>query len=209
MSIYRHPSEKRFLFIHIPRTGGRFIEANLESKEWRCEPIDYCGIPHFNDSFIDDCEIKHFPKKLYEKYFNVEGIPQVTVIRDPIDRFFSASIYLTQAYGTNIQKAAEDEEQLREMIKEFPKPENLNWWRPQVDFLSEKTHIWRYENGLGRRFSKWLSGHLGLNIKMDAFAKYPTNRHERTGQLTRTPKLIENIKKICKHDIEQLYPELI
>ena len=44
---------------------------------------------------------------------------------------------------------------------------------------------------------------------MDAFAKYPTNRHERTGQLLRTPKLIENIKKICKQDIEQLYPELI
>ena len=209
MSIYRHPSEKKFLYIHIPRTGGRFIEANLESKEWRCEPIELYGIPHFNHSFIEDCEITHFPRELYEKYFGEEDIPHITIIRDPIDRFFSASIYLTQAYGTNIQKAAEDEEQLREMIKEFPKPENLNWWRPQVDFLSEKTHIWRYENGLGRRFSKWLSGHLGLNIIMDAFAKYPTNRHERTGQLTRTPKLIENIKKICKHDIEQLYPELI
>ena len=209
MSIYRHPSEKKFLYIHIPRTGGRFIEANLESTEWRCEPIDLYGIPHFNHSFIEDCEITHFPRELYEKYFGEEDIPHITIIRDPIDRFFSASIYLTQAYGTNIQKAAEDEEQLREMIKEFPKPENLNWWRPQVDFLSEKTHIWRYENGLGRRFSKWLSGHLGLNIIMDAFAKYPTNRHERTGQLTRTPKLIENIKKICKQDIEQLYPELI
>ena len=44
---------------------------------------------------------------------------------------------------------------------------------------------------------------------MDAFAKYPTNRYERTGQLSRTPKLIENIKKICKQDIEQLYPELL
>ena len=209
MSIYKHPGGTRFLFIHIPRTGGRFIESNLESNEWRCEPLDYCGIPHYNHSFVDDCEITHFHRELYEKYFGEEDIPHITIIRDPIDRFFSASIYLTQAYGTNIQKAAEDEEQLREMIKEFPKPENLNWWRPQVDFLSEKTHIWRYENGLGRRFSKWLSGHLGLNIIMDAFAKYPTNRHERTGQLTRTPKLIENIKKICKHDIEQLYPELI
>ena len=111
--------------------------------------------------------------------------------------------------GLNIQKAAEDESQLYDMIHEYPKPENLNWWRPQVDFLSEKTHIWRYENGLGRRFSKWLSEIIGVNIKMDAFAKYPTNRYERTGQLSRTPKLVEKIKKICKQDIEQLYPELL
>ena len=209
MSIYKHPGGRRFLFIHIPRTGGRFIESNLESNEWRCEPIDHYGVPHYNHSFIDDCEITHFHRELYEKYFGKEDIPHLTIIRNPIDKFFSASIYLTQAYGLNIQKAAEDESQLYDMIHEYPKPENLNWWRPQVDFLSEKTHIWRYENGLGRRFSKWLSEIIGVNIKMDAFAKYPTNRHERTGQLTRTPKLIENIKKICKQDIEQLYPELI
>ena len=209
MSIYRHPSEKRFLFIHIPRTGGRFIEANLESKEWRCEPIDYCGIPHFNDSFIDDCEIKHFPKKLYEKYFNVEGIPQVTVIRDPIDRFFSASIYLTQAYGPNIQQSAEDESQLHSMIADFPMPESLGWFRQQIDYLSEKTHIWKFENGLGRRFSKWLSEIVGMDIKMNAFTKYPMSRHERTTQLKRTDKLIDNIKKIYTKDIEQLYPELL
>ena len=138
MSIYKHPGGTRFLFIHIPRTGGRFIESNLESNEWRCEPIDYYGVPHYNHSFIDDCEITHFHRELYEKYFGEEDIPHITIIRDPIDRFFSASIYLTQAYGTNIQKAAEDEEQLREMIKEFPKPENLNWWRPQVDFFQRK-----------------------------------------------------------------------
>ena len=146
---------------------------------------------------------------MYEKYFGEEDIPHLTIIRNPIDKFFSASIYLTQAYGTNIQQSAEDEEQLSDMIKEFPKPENLNWWRPQVDFLSDKTHIWRYENGLGRRFSKWLSEIIGVNIKMDAFAKYPTNRHERTGQLKRTPQLIENVKKLWKKDIEQLYPELM
>ena len=29
MSTYKHSSGKRFLFIHIPRTAGRFIETNL------------------------------------------------------------------------------------------------------------------------------------------------------------------------------------
>ena len=116
---------------------------------------------------------------------------------------------MTQAYGPNIQQSAEDESQLHSMIADFPMPESLGWFRQQIDYLSEKTHIWKFENGLGRRFSKWFSETTGVKIKMDAFAKYPTNRHERTGQLLRTPKLIENIKKICKQDIEQLYPELI
>ena len=74
MSIYKHPEGKRFLFIHIPRTGGRFIESNLESNEWRCEPIDYYGVPHYNHSFIDDCEITHFHRQLYEKYFGEEDV---------------------------------------------------------------------------------------------------------------------------------------
>ncbi len=209
MSIYKHPEGKRFLFIHIPRTGGRFIESNLESNEWRCEPIDYYGVPHYNHSFIDDCEITHFHRQLYEKYFNAKDIPHISIIRNPIDKFFSASIYLTQAYGPNIQEAAEDESQFNDMLKDFPKPENLNWWRPQVDFLSDKTHIWRYEDGLGPKFAQWISKMVGMDIKIDAFAKYPMNHHERTGQLLRTPKLIENIKKLCRRDIEQLYPELM
>ena len=210
MATFKHKETgKRFLLIHIPRTGGRFIEANLDLNGWEYEPLELYGIPHYNHSFIEDCEITHFPRELYEKYFDVDGIPHVSVIRDPVDRFFSASIYLTQAYGTNIQEDAEDEVQLREMLKEFPKPENLNWWRSQVDFLSAKTHIWRYENGLGRRFSKWFSETIGVKIKMDAFAKYPSNRYERTGQLRRTPQLIKNVKKLWKKDIEQLYPELM
>ena len=30
MATFRHkPTGKRFLFVHIPRTGGRFVEANF------------------------------------------------------------------------------------------------------------------------------------------------------------------------------------
>ena len=136
MAVFKHlDTGKKFLFVHIPRTGGRFIESNLESRGWRCEPIEYCGIPHYNHSFIDDCEITHFPRTLYEKYCNAEDIPHISIIRNPIDRFFSLSIYLTEAYGRNIQEDAEDEDQLNEMLNAFPLPESLGWWRSQVDYL--------------------------------------------------------------------------
>ena len=48
-----------------------------------------------------------------------------------------------------------------------------------------------------------------MDIKMNAFTKYPMSRHERTTQLKRTDKLIDNIKKMYIKDIEQLYPELL
>ena len=139
----------------------------------------------------------------------MDGIPHVSVIRDPVDRFFSASIYLTQAYGPNIQESAEDESQLYAMIRDLPMVEALGWFRQQIDYLSDKTNIWRYENGLGRRFSKWLSGIVGMDIKMNAFLKYPMNIRERTSQLDRTDKLVDNIKKMYNEDIEQLYPQLL
>ena len=172
MPTYRHSSGKRFLFIHIPRTGGRFIETNLELNNWELEPIDYRGISHGNWALIDDCEVAHFHKPLHEKYCDIKNIPHICVVRNPIDRFISASIYLTEAYGSNIQEAAEDQSQLNDMIKEFPMPESFNWFRQQNDFLSEKTNIWRYEDGLASKFSKWMSSLIGIDIKMNVKLKF-------------------------------------
>ena len=61
MGTYKHKETgKRFLLVHIPRTGGRFISVNLEKNGWEMEPIDYCGNPHYQHAVIDDCEIAHF-----------------------------------------------------------------------------------------------------------------------------------------------------
>ena len=108
MATYKHSSGKRFLFVHIPRTGGRFIEVNLEKNGWEVEPIDQYGIPHYQHSFIEDCEIAHFHRDLYEKYCDIEGIEQIAVVRNPIDKFFSASTYLITVYGKEIQEKLED-----------------------------------------------------------------------------------------------------
>ena len=104
---YPHKT-RRFLFVHIPRTGGRFIEVNLEKNGWEMEPIDYFGIPHYQHSFIDDCEIAHFHRELYEKHLDIEGIPHISIVRNPFNRFISASVYLKRVYGDDIQSVMED-----------------------------------------------------------------------------------------------------
>ena len=208
MATYKHSSGNRFLFVHIPRTGGRFIEVNLEKNGWEVEPIDQYGIPHYQHSFIEDCEIAHFHRDLYEKYCDIEGIEQIAVVRNPIDKFFSASTYLITLYGKEILEILEDYDEMVSIIKNFPMPETLSWWRPQVDFVTDTTHIWKFEDGLGADFGNWLGEKLGVPFEIDKYANYAMNRYEGSFKLDRTPKLIDNICKFWREDIEQFYPEL-
>ena len=211
MGTYRHKETgKRFLFIHIPRTGGRFIEVNLEKNGWEMEPIDQYGVPHYQHAFIDECEIAHFYRDLYEKHCDIEGIPQLAVIRNPVDRFISASTYFRTLYGSKVQQRMEDYDEFISVIENFHKDldvETINWWRPELDYLTDKTYLWKFEKGLGDDFGNWMSEKLGVPFEIDSTINYVGNKYEDI-KLDKTPKLLENIRKFCSEDIEQLYPEL-
>ena len=89
MATFRHlPTGKRFFFAHIPRTAGRFIETNLLVKNdftWDDDWVKF-GIQKMYE--VPDgigIELGHFHRELYEKHLEVEGIPHVSVISNPID----------------------------------------------------------------------------------------------------------------------------
>ena len=94
MPVYRQ-DEKRFHFIHIPRTAGRFVESVIEDNNFKLE----------NDlsDEIEGVERLHLHRDLYEKYLDIKGITNIAIIRNPIDRFFSCSIFLKRMYGNDIQ----------------------------------------------------------------------------------------------------------
>ena len=204
MPVYKHKDTgKRFFFIHIPRTAGRFIEKNLESQGWVWD--DKINVSNMYHS-VDGIELAHFHKEYYQQYLDVKNIPHVSIIRNPIDRFISASFFITHIYGNDIQKLMEDSMGFFSMIENYPISESRNWFRNQVDFLSEDTHTWKFENGFGDNFSDWLSGVLEVEVSMDSNLKY-TQRNE-SNKLDRTPALIDNIRQLYRQDIGQLYPEL-
>ena len=88
---YPNPT-KRFLFVHIPRTAGRFLEENFKENGFEPEQILWKS--------VDGIEIAHFHNELYLKHFDDLGsIPHFTIVRNPIDRFMSCSIFLTRMYG--------------------------------------------------------------------------------------------------------------
>ena len=202
MATYKHTTGKRLHFIHIPRTGGRFIHENLLSNGFERE--------HNTAGTIEGSDIIHLHRELYEKHLDVEGITHIAVIRNPIDRFISASIFFKRMYGDDIQEAMEDPIMFGTMIQNFPLPDiytTPSWLRPQSDFLTEDTHIWRFEDGFKEEFGDWMSEILGVPFTVSD-VPYKKLTTDETNKLTRSAKLIDNIRQFWREDIEQFYPEL-
>ena len=210
---YPHKT-RRFLFVHIPRTAGRFLEENIEENGFEPEQVIWKS--------VDGIEIAHFHNELYIKHFDDLGsIPHFTIVRNPIDRFFSCSIFLKRMYGNDIQEAMEDPIMFHSMLENFPLTQAVNWFRPQVDFLTDDTNIWKFEDGFGEDFSEWLSEIVGAKIEIKELTKdYTRNNvgqklileyfekdHE-SNKLDRSAKLVNNITTLYRKDIETLYPEL-
>jgi hypothetical protein len=196
---YPNPT-KRFLFVHIPRTAGRFLEENFKENGFEPEQILWKS--------VDGIEIAHFHNELYLKHFDDLGsIPHFTIVRNPIDRFMSCSIFLTRMYGDDIQEMMEDPMMFSSMLENFPLTQAVNWFRPQMDFITDDTNIWKFEDGFGSDFDEWLSEILGVEYKTKDVPYNELSTNE-TKKLEKTAKLVNNITGLYRKDIEQLYPEL-
>ena len=57
-------------------------------------------------------------------------------------------------------------------------------------------------------FGKWMSEKLEVPFEVDSNARYMLLTNMKILKLDKTDKLVENIRKFCSEDIEQLYPEL-
>ena len=195
---------KRFFFIHIPRTAGRFFEESIKENGFKMEPAYF---DNSKSATIEGIEYLHLHRDLYEEYLDVGEIPHIALIRNPIDRFISCSIFLKRMYGDDIQDAMEDPMLFSSMIQNFPFTEAVNWFRPQMDFISSKTNLWKMEDGFGDDFDEWVSDIVGMEYKTRNVT-YEKLTTDETNKLDRSAKLVNNITSLYRQDIEQLYPEL-
>ena len=211
MPTFTHtPTGKKVFFAHIPRTAGRYVDANLL---WRNNfTWDEIDLDTGNGvmTVLHGEEIAHWHKDLYEEHLNVKDIPNFSIVRNPVDRFISGSIYLKRLYGNDSQEQFEDPHLFFSMIANIPLVDpsfSANWFRSQVDFMNDKTKIWKYEDGMGENFVNWLGDLIGVDLKFDEDIDYPKSKDE-GNKLDKTPKLIDNVKQLYRKDIEQFYPEL-
>ena len=211
MPTFTHtPTDKKVFFAHIPRTAGRYVEANFlwrNNFTWDELPLDTGnGVM----TTLHGAEIAHWHKDIYEEHLNVKDIPNFSIVRNPIDRFISGSVYLKRIYGNDSQELFEDENLFFSMLANIPMMDpsfSANWFRSQVDFMTDRTKIWKYEDGMSDNFVKWISDIIGVDLKFDEDIEYPKSKDE-GNKLDKTPKLIDNLRQLYRKDIEQFYPEL-
>ena len=206
MPTFKHSSGKRIFFAHIPRTAGRFVEANLSKNDFKWDDA------HLDNgkgimSIVNGFEIAHYHRDHYMKYLDTKDIPHFSIVRNPIDRFISASIYIKRFCGDKAQQGVEDKKSFLDVLKSIPHRQSLNWFRPQIDFLRSDTHIWKFEDGFGDDFVSWLSGIVGIDLEFTDDVEYAVAPDE-GNKLEKTPQLIDTLIHFYKQDIEQFYPEL-
>ena len=206
MPTFNHSSGKRIFFAHIPRTAGRVVEANLSQNDFKWDDV------HLDNgkgimSIVNGFEIAHYHRDHYLKYLDVKDIPHFSIVRNPIDRFISASIYLKRFCGEDVQKGVEDRRAFLHVLKSIPYRQSINWFRPQIDFLRSDTHIWKFEDGFGEDFVSWLSGIVGIDLEFTDEVQYAVAPDE-GNKLEKTSQLIDTLTHFYKQDIEQFYPEL-
>ena len=186
---------KRFFHVHIPRTAGRFFQSNILSNGFDIEgtiiPID------------KGMEPQHFHTELYERYYDIVNIPHIAIVRDPVDRFISCSIFLKRMYG-DIQEAMEDPIMFSSLIENFPLEQGRSWFRPQMDFITSETNLWRFEDGFDKDFDEWMTDLIGSSYvtKDIPYTKLTTDENDK---LKKSDKLIDNIRLFYQVDYENLY----
>lgn len=141
-------SKERILFVHIPKTGGSSIEQYFRYHGWVETHRKGGGVKAIHATWRE-----------YEKWGDFDY--RFTVIRDPLERFRSSILHLSEDISAQLKIFRYfgtgpnwdiNEQRLEEFIGIInKKPEWLgNHVRPQSDFLktNEKVKIFRYPESM-------------------------------------------------------------
>ena len=145
---------------HIPRTGGRFVKTIFEKNGFECFYHNYaekiCGI-----------EIPHLHYPLYNHYLEADIFPNFSIVRNPIDKIWSAIDIQNKRYpNNNFLSNLEDKSFFIDYInyERSYRSYHNNWFTPQTHFISNKTYTYKLEHKLDFNFTNWINKKIGLNL---------------------------------------------
>jgi len=150
--------KKEIYFIHIPRSAGRHIISLFLKNNWNVEDTQE-QIRGVNSHHL------HYP--LYDYYLNMKDLPKFCIVRNPYDKFISAISQVFHNNNINIDYIFSSKENLFNYLtfeKEITSYET-NWFLDQHKFLSPTTKVWKYENGFGDNFFKWIKNNFDVELK--------------------------------------------
>jgi|SRR5210317_1019812 hypothetical protein len=152
-----HEGYNRVIYIHIPRTGGRYITAYF--KNHHITESDY-------DIFVDDHFEQAHAKIDYYKDYNYKNF---TVVRNPFDRFKSSLKRCLPHCNLSLDtfESVKDYDTFLKYLNIIKNTKTLGqFFEKQINFTNKDTYIWKLEDGLGDTFLRWLKVNFDLNTNI-------------------------------------------
>ena len=148
---------KQIQFLHIPRTGGRYLTHLL------CENNHYCTNNNYNHTF-KDIETPHlsYPENVYFYYYTFSK--RFSIVRNPVDRFMGAIKDSNKINEEKIDSIFKNQDSFDEFVNSARSIDSSNWFLPQINFIDHKTKLWKFEDKLENNFFKWLLDNFNLKI---------------------------------------------
>lgn len=165
------------LFVHIPKTGGSYVEKAAQANGWRADFL--LNSFRINEDSILRVSPQHMHAGLYEQIFDLgKNIEVFTIVRHPFDRLKS------EYYWQRRRKRADVtvDEWVQRVLEEFTENPCIhdNHIRPQIDFLPAKAKCQVFkleEEGISKALS-FLGARSGkslLNRLKPAFPRSKVN----------------------------------
>ena len=163
-----HEGYNRVIYIHIPRTGGRYVTAYF--KNHHITESNY-------DTFIDDhFEQAHAKIDYYRKY----NYKNFTVVRNPFNKFISSLKRCLPYCNLSLDtfKSVKDYDTFLKYLNIMKNTKTLGqFFEKQINFINNDTYIWKLEQGLDDMFLQWLKENFNLNTSIRD-PKYKANSND-------------------------------
>jgi len=200
MLIY-HKDIDPLYFIHIPRTGGRYLRELFINNQYI---VNHWHFGEYHNNIV----VPHLQYPYYSKFTNYGKIKQFTLIRNPIDRFvsmFCAGI-IKDNHTLDKNKILNNKRLLFEFIENNINSLNshTNWFLPQHHFINYNCKIWKLEDGLDNNFYKWMEINFKVKFKIKNIYNNYSTKYDVYKKIKLSKKTIGYIKEFYKHDYKLL-----
>lgn len=145
-------NKKPLLFIHIPKTGGTYVENLLKESGYHVgiydkflESCNKCKLPKVNGKKKSKCKCKfwHIPPK-YNSKINFNNFITFTIVRNPIDRFVSEFNYNKYGDLERYSKKLNSKSNINKFAKFLKKNKNKNIYKGNCHLLNQSEYLTDY-----------------------------------------------------------------
>lgn len=194
-------NNNRLFHVHIPRTGGRYIKEVLSQNGYQITHDDY-------EQTIYGISIMHLHYPLYEMLDDVINSHHFTIVRNPFNRFASAAHCMIKEWYSDMEDQVYSSLESPDGISQFieyhaiTKRYTANWLRPQHEFVSEKTFIYKFEDKLGKNFIDWFNSNFNASLEHKEYSYFGDPKELLENKIKENKKIESLIKDYYKEDYE-------